>query len=77
MVIFQSVVSGEVESDLITVHRNWNNELTVLDRKIGYKKSKLELAGKYSEPVFKTTWEIGTIWELRTATSVSMPIQYR
>ncbi len=46
MVMFQSVVSGEVESDLITVHRNWNNELTVLDRKIGSKKNKLELAGK-------------------------------
>ncbi len=26
--------------------------------------------------VFKTTWEIGTTWELRTATSVPMPIQY-
>ncbi len=29
------------------------------------------------KPVFKTTWEIGTTWELRTATSVPMPIQYR
>ncbi len=46
MVMFQSVVSGEVESDLITIHRNWNNELTVLDRKIGSKKNKLELTGK-------------------------------
>ncbi len=27
------------------------------------------------KPVFKTTWEIGTTWELRTATSVPMPIQ--
>ncbi len=28
-----------------------------------------------AKPVLKTTWEIGT-WELRTATSVPMPIQY-
>ncbi len=37
---------------------------------------------KYSEiwttvkPVFKTTWEIGTPWELRTAASVRNYIQY-
>ncbi len=28
------------------------------------------------KPAFKTTWEIGTTWELRTATSVPRPIQY-
>ncbi len=28
------------------------------------------------KPVFKTTWEIGTPWELRTATSVPRCIQY-
>ncbi len=28
------------------------------------------------KPVFKTTWEIGTAWKLRTATSVPRPIQY-
>ena len=28
------------------------------------------------KPAFKTTWEIGTTWEFRTATSVPMPIQY-
>ncbi len=28
------------------------------------------------KPVFKTTREIGTTWELRTATSVPLPIQY-
>ncbi len=27
------------------------------------------------KPAFKTTWEIGTSWELRTATSVLRPIQ--
>ena len=27
------------------------------------------------KPVFKTTWEIGTAWEWRTATSVRRPIQ--
>ncbi len=27
-------------------------------------------------PVFKTTWEIGTAWELRTPTSGPLPIQY-
>ncbi len=26
--------------------------------------------------VFKTTWEIGTTWELRTAIPVPRPIQY-
>ncbi len=26
--------------------------------------------------VFKTTWEIGTTWELKTATSVPRPIHY-
>ena len=26
--------------------------------------------------MFKTAWEIGTTWELRTATSVHRPIQY-
>ncbi len=28
------------------------------------------------KPTLKTTWEIGTTWELRTATSVLRPIQY-
>ncbi len=28
------------------------------------------------KPVFKTTWEIGTTWELRTATSVPRSIHY-
>ena len=28
------------------------------------------------KPVFKTTWEIGTTWELRTSTPVPRPIQY-
>ncbi len=28
------------------------------------------------KPVFKTTWDKGTTWDLRTATSVPMPIQY-
>ncbi len=28
------------------------------------------------KPVFKTTWEIGTHWELRTATSVHSRIHY-
>ena len=28
------------------------------------------------KPVFATTWEIGTTWELRTATPVIRPIQY-
>ncbi len=28
------------------------------------------------KPVFKTTWEIGTTWELRTATSVPRSIQH-
>ena len=28
------------------------------------------------KPVFKTTWEIGTPWELRTAISVPISIQY-
>ncbi len=28
------------------------------------------------KPDFKTTWEIGTTWELRVAASVSRPIQY-
>ncbi len=28
------------------------------------------------KPVFKTTWEIGTAWELRRATSVSGSIHY-
>ncbi len=27
-------------------------------------------------PVFKTTWEIGTTWQLRTATSVPRYIHY-
>ncbi len=27
-------------------------------------------------PVFKTTWEIGTTWELKTATSVPRSIHY-
>ena len=38
--------------------------------------SKLGNNDRYTvKPVFKTTWEIGTIWELRTVTSVPMPIQ--
>ena len=28
------------------------------------------------KPVFKTTWEIGTTWDLRRTTSVPRPIQY-
>ena len=28
------------------------------------------------KPVFKTTWEIGTTWQLRTSTGVPSPIQY-
>ncbi len=28
------------------------------------------------KPVFKTTWEMGTTWELRTVTSVPRTIQY-
>ena len=28
------------------------------------------------KPVFKTSWEIGTTWELRAAILVPMPIQY-
>ncbi len=28
------------------------------------------------KPIFKTTWEIGTTWELRTATSVPRSIYY-
>ncbi len=31
---------------------------------------------KYSETCLKTTWEIGTTWELRTVTSVPRHIQY-
>ncbi len=27
-------------------------------------------------PVFKTTWEIGITWKLRTVTPIPMPIQY-
>ncbi len=29
-----------------------------------------------AKPVFKTTWEIGTAWKLRTATPVPRPIEY-
>lgn len=46
--IFQSVVSGSSEPDLIRVKRTWDNQLSILSEEVGSKKTQITLMGQWS-----------------------------
>ncbi len=66
--------SGYVHWCRRSVLKNWTSSNTTNDPRLTLQSYKV--THKYTvKPVFKTTWEIGTPWELRTA-SVRSRIQY-